>query len=165
MRNDLTNMVIIEDDAGTFALTWFEHSIELTGKALSYLSNPNLAGHYLAPSVLIMNKIKITSNLNSHPNLFGTCPFRYFGKFAYSELFFFLIGHRDYPGFAFATFYCFMERRLQIKRKKKRKEKFDSPKKITAAFMSVFASHNVSYVHNVPSSLKNAHYLVDVHIF
>ena len=31
--------------------------------------------------------------------------------------------------------------------------------------MSVFASHNVSYVHNVPSSLKNAHYLADVHIF
>ena len=75
MRNDLTNMVIIEDDAGTFALTWFENSIELTGKALSYLSNPNLAGHYLAPSVLIMKKIKITSNLNSHPNLFGKCPF------------------------------------------------------------------------------------------
>ena len=46
-----------------------------------------------------------------------------------------------------------------------RKEKFDDPQKITAAFMSVFASHNVSYVHNVSSSLKNAHYLVDVHIF
>ena len=46
-----------------------------------------------------------------------------------------------------------------------RKEKFDDPQKITAAFMSVFVSHNVSYVHNVPSSLKNAHYLVDVHIF
>lgn len=45
------------------------------------------------------------------------------------------------------------------------KEKFDDPQKITAAFMSVFASHNVSYVHNVPSLLKNAHYLVDVHIF
>ena len=75
-------MVIIEDDTGTLALTRFEHSIEnvlesanITGKALSYLSNPNLAGHYLAPSVLIMKKIKNTSNLNSHPNLFGTWPF------------------------------------------------------------------------------------------
>ena len=28
--------------------------------------------------------------------------------------FFFLIGNRDYPGFAFATLYCFMERILQI---------------------------------------------------
>ena len=69
-----------------------------------------------------------------------------------------------------------MERILQITKFKRmgggrgargggRKEKFDDPQKITAAFMSVFASHNVSYVHNVPSSLKNAHYLVDVHIF
>lgn len=82
MRNDLTNMVIIEDDTGTLALTWFEHSIEnvlesanITGKALSYLSNPNLAGHYLAPSVLIMKKIKNTSNLNSHPNFFWDVAF------------------------------------------------------------------------------------------